>query len=222
MKLLKKILAGCAFVLFASAAHAAVIQIQVSGINAVYNEATGEFCDTGGGLGCFAAADSLLTMNFLSDGALIGSLTNPPTSLAFNMLLNLPAGTNPALNATTPIVASAFDVFDFQIGGVPGLFTDITTGSVTFSNTSVNATGTGFASIFAQNLPFGLVANNPINWSFSSGLGACTGAVGSRICTYAGTGELSWVTQTVPEPSALLLLGTGILALSVTGLRRRG
>jgi hypothetical protein len=117
-------------------------------------------------------------------------------------------------------VASASDLFDAQINGLPGLFTNVTTGSITFSNNGDDATGTGFASIFSpQDLPFGLVASDPITWSFSSELGACTGAVGQRTCTYSGTAVLSWgAPTTVPEPSALLLLGAAMLA--ATALRR--
>ena len=209
---IKCVVAALGMMLYAQTASADTYQIQFSGLDLNYSQATGLFCDGGGG--CSGVADPLVTMTFLLNGGLQGILV---ANIGTNILLDLPDGTNPAVNATTNLSASGLDIFDLQINGAPGLFTNVDTGSVTFSNGSVNATGTGFSSIFAQALPFGFVATDPINWSFSSGTGTCTGAAGSQVCTYAGTGELAWTTA-VPEPATLLLFGSALAGFAV---RRR-
>lgn len=221
MKGSRSIVAGLVMMLCtAGTANATSFQIQMSGINLNYSQASGEFCDSGGGLGCFATPDPLATMSFFIDGVLQGTLLS---DIQFNFLLFLPAGTSPFVNATTGITPSGSDIFDAEINDAPGLFTDITSGSVTFSNGSVNATGTGFSTVFgSQSLPFGFFASNPVNWSFSSGalggVSSCTGEAGQAVCTYAGTGEMSWTS--VPDGgSTLALLGLGFIGLRT--LRRR-
>jgi len=137
------------------------------------------------------------------------------TNLSAVIVGSIAAGTNPGTNATHDLTGLGyFDIFFDPYF----LMTDMTSGSVTFSNNSVNMGGTGFSSIFAQNLPFGLSATNPINWSFSSGTGSCTGSTGALLCLYSGTGELSWTT--VPEPGILTLIGLGLLGAGLASRRR--
>jgi hypothetical protein len=218
MKNLKSLLLGLAMLaLGAPAADAATVQIQFGGVNVTYDEATGLFCDSAG---CsVSSADTLITASYLLDGVHQGTEV---TNIALSVGVLLPAGTSPTVNATTSLTPN-FGVFDFQRTGTPGLFTNVATGSVAFSNLGVNATGTGFSSIFSQGvLPFGIPpAVNPINWSFSSGLGTCTGATGSRICTFSGTGELSWDTGVIPEPASMLLFGTGLAGVGIAARVRR-
>ena len=219
MRALKTFVLALPMVLLAQSAHAATYQIQLSGINIVYDQAAGTICDTGGGIGCNGTADPLISANYIVDN---NPVATDSSNLAFNFLAYVAPGTNPLANGSTNLLNVSNDVFDFQISGVPGLFTDITSGSVTFSNNSINLGGTGFSTIFGQNLPHGFVATNPINWSFSSGaLGgtsSCTGTAGSLICTYSGTGELSWFTA--PEPALMALFGMGLFGIGAARRRR--
>ena len=209
MKRIKHLLAGLAMLAFGSAAQAALVQIQFSGLNLQYSQATGDFCSVAGGS---CAIDPLITVTVLSDGNLLGLYT---TNLGAVINGSIADGTDPGVNATHNL--TGFGFFDVYFDPY-FLLTDMTSGSVTFSNNSINMGGTGFSSIFSQDLPFGLTAVNPINWSFSSGTGACTGSTGALICTYSGTGELSWTT--VPEPGILTLIGLGLLGAGLASRRR--
>jgi hypothetical protein len=221
MQLMKKLIAASSLALASVGAHAALAQIQMSGINLNYSEATGILCDSGGGTGCFGDADPLASMLFFLDGNLLGSYSS---NIGINILLDLPNGTSPSANVSTPISSTNDDVFDAQINGGPGLFTDVNVGNITFLDFTAiqagfTAIGGGVSSIFgAQSLPFGLVAGDPISWSLSASGGSCTGAVGQRICTYSGTGELSWQ-QNVPEPGTLALVGVALFGAGA--LRRK-
>ena len=207
MRGFKSILAGFAMMLAVTGtAHAATFQIQFSGVDIVYNQATGNIDEAGG-------TDPLTTMTFLIDGVLVGLLSPAlGDDIDFDINAFIAAGTNPVTNATHNLTAAGGQIFDLSISNAAGLWTDITSGSGTFSNASINLTGSGFSDVFLQNLPFGFVATDPVNWSFSSGTGSCTGAAGQAVCTYSGTGEVSWTT--VPDGgSTLALLGLGLVGL---------
>ena len=135
--------------------------------------------------------------------------------MSFDLALFIAAGTNPTVTAVLPLVNSGGDIFDFLINGGPGLQTDVTTGNVVFTNGGLSATGSGNSTLFAQNLPFGFSATNPINWSFSASNTptACSGAPGQLVCNWAGTGEIQWFTSVPDGGSTLAMLGLGLLGL---------
>lgn len=222
---LKSLLAGAALGLAGIGANAAVAEIQMSGVNVVYFEATGQICDAGGSAGslgsCQGGADALNTMEFLIDGSMVGMYAAPANSISFNMAL-LIKSTDPTVLGSASLVPATDDVFDAQINGNPGLFTDVVSGSVNFAQqTKLTLGGSGVSGIsttFPPSLPFGLVAGDPLDWSFTSLNGVCTGDAGSRVCTYSGVANISW-DQQVPEPSTLLLAGVSLLGLAFA--RRR-
>ena len=216
---IKKVVVGVALVIGAhTASHAALAQIVMGGVNFSFFENGGGVCDAGGGVGCFGNADPLTSMSFFLGGALQGTLV---AGIGLNMLLQLPALVNPTLNGTTALLNFGNEVIDAQIGGVPGLFTNVNGGSVTFSNGGTVTSASGSSTIFgAQALPFGMLATGPISWLLN-GTGACTGAPGQRTCTYAGTAEMSWQTTPVPEPASAGLAGLALLALAAAARRSR-
>jgi hypothetical protein len=209
---------------------AALARIQMSGADIVYFERDGTICDAGGGAAaagvCQGGADTLGTMTFSLGGVGQGTYTSPANSIGFNMLLSINR-VDPTTSVTTAVLSSSSDVFDAQIGGVPGLFSDVDSGSVNFTSTALTLGGSGIAGIaagFPPVLPFGLMPEGPLAWSFSGESASCTGDIGSRICTYSGNAEISWTqqsgTQQVPEPATLLLAGVSLLGLAFTRRRK--
>jgi|GEM_PF-4123129 len=201
-----------------TSAQAALVQITMGGANFNFFEGAGAVCDSGGGLGCFSNADQLTSMSFFVDGVLQGTLA---ANIGLNLLLQLPGAVNPTVNGSTALLPVSGDIFDAQINGNPGLFTNVIGGNVTFSNTGGTFNASGTSSIFAQAaLPFGVgAAVGPIAWGLT-GTGGCTGAAGDRTCAYAGTAQMSWNTTPVPEPTSLLLAAVALLGAAASQRRR--
>jgi hypothetical protein len=220
MRLLKRGTAAWLLVLAVSTgANAALIEIRMAGADFNYTDVQNAVCDSGGGSGCNGPGDELTSLQILVDGILQLTLNS---NVQNNVNLLLPAGTDPALN---PTVGVSDVLFDALIGGNPGLLTEVTSGSVSFSDQGRRVSGSGLSTIIGvPSLPLGLVPVDDISWSFSGLSQGCTGEIGSRVCGYSGNATLSWEgegpTVTVPEPSSMILLGAGV-AVSALARRRR-
>jgi|SoiMetStandDraft_5_1073268.scaffolds.fasta_scaffold145110_1 hypothetical protein len=225
---LATVVAALALVLTAQVtpASAATLQIQMSGLNLVYTDAgapgAGTLCDAtscNGGGGFAADADPLITASFLVDGNLVGTLTS-------NIWVDMSLGvTNALLDngafTVTPTTGGIFDLITSAPGpGGWGLALNVGNGQLLFSDNLLSFTGIATVnSIFAQSLPFGLVIDQPIVLSYSANVTSFTTA-GGIYTSFAAAGTPEVIGQAIPEPTSILLLGTG-LAYAARQVRRR-
>lgn len=191
-----------AVVLLSQPARASVIEIRVTGINAVYD---GFFLtdagDPFGGNQDPTESDQLVSANFLVDGVSKGTLNaNIFADFAFVGLQNIPVGGG--------IVAANFggffDVLTSLAGWGVGLdFLDPF--KFVYDAAGGTLSGSGYASsIVGQNLPFGLVVSQPIRVSLLFNSLTNVGNAGGFLTRFDAAGN---GTITVPEPTSLLLFG---------------
>jgi len=215
---------GAAAIAFAAAGADAGILIQFTGMNLVYDgSALYDAGSTSGGLADPADADSLISVDFFDNGVLVGSLSS---DIALDVFIpgvvGIPAAPGTVFNDTT---AGDPGFFDLLIGTSPlaseFLIVDLNSVNVTYVDISGQVEfvfGAALASTFAQNLPFGLVMEDPLTVSFSAQVdpGSITSAGGFITgFTASGTGEY----QAVPAPGAAIVLGAG--AFGAMARRRR-
>lgn len=181
--------------------HAVNLDIQFTGLNLVYDGTT--IYDAGspwGSIGSPSESDPLTTMNFFSDGTLVGSLTSDifadvrlenvsPIPTSGGTVTSSGGFFDALMKSSEPGWGAALDSDDAQITYYNGMFKLVM--------------GGGVASLFAQELPFGLQfdPNEPLGFTFSSSsvenLTTANGTVtGFRI---SGTGNISGSAQSVPE-----------------------
>ena len=213
--------AGTAAMLVGSAAaQAALVEVQFSGVNLVYNGSS--IVDAGspaGGTLDPVNADPLNTMTFLSNGTPVGTIvSNISLDLLIPDVTGLLATPSSSQTIVTPGTTPGY--LDLLIGTSPlaaqYLAVNLASVSVTYIDVAstiqfafVGAT----ASLSGSVLPFGLSAGNPVTVSFSVQIdpGSLT-SDGGLITgfTASGTGEV----RAIPEPAALAPLAVAGLMLT--------
>lgn len=208
-------------VLGATGAHADVV-IQFTGMDLVYDGSSlYDAGSTSGGLADPADADSLVSVDFFSNGTLVGSLSSDISLDVFIPdITGIPDAPGTVYNFWTPGNPGFVDLL---IGTSPlaseYLLLDIASSNITYLDAS------GFAQFIfggtigvgnSQNLPFGLQSTDPITFSFSSRIDPNSLTSSGGFITgfeTSGTGEYS----DIPAPASAALLALGAAA----GLRRR-
>ena len=214
-------------VLIAAPSQAAMIEIQFTGMNLVYDGSS--IYDAGspaGGIANPADADPLTAVDFSVDGNLVGSIaSNVSLDLHIPDVTGIPSGSGVVHNFTTPGNPGFFDLL---IGTSPlaseFILVQLDEVNITYVdvlNVVQFTFGAAVSNLFVANLPFGLEIGDPITVSFSAQVtpGTLTHD-GSFITGFnaTGTGEIRG--NLIPEPSAFVLAGLGLLAW-VAGRRRR-
>jgi hypothetical protein len=199
--------------------RANTIEITFSGMDIVYDgNAIYDAGSNAGGLADPADADPLLVANFSQDGSLVGSIASDISlDLYIPDITGIPAAANTHHVLLTPGNPGFLDLL---IGTSPlaseFLLLDLNEVSITYldaAGTVQFTFGAAVASSASQNLPFGLVAHEPITVSFSAQIvpGTLTEAGGVVTGFLAsGTGEI----RGVPEPATYCLMVAAGLALA--------
>lgn len=213
--------AMCALVALSIAApvQAATIEIQFTGMNLTYDGSA--IYDDGfeaGGVADPADADSLISVDFLVDGILVGSLSSDISlDVYIPDVTGISSAANTVYNATTPGNPGFFDLL---IGTTPlaseFLTVDLAEVNVTYIDV-LNIVqfnfGAAVSSVFAQNLPFSLQIGDPVTVSFSSQITPGTKTTGGGFITgfdATGTGEIQG--DLIPEPATCLLAAFGMIS----------
>lgn len=217
--------AACALVvlsLVAAPARAATIEIAFTGMDLVYNgSAIYDADSSGGGVGDPADGDALTSVDFFVDGSPVGSLTSNVYLDAFIPdVSGIPSAAGTVHNLITPGNPGHFDLL---IGTSPlasdYLVVDLSTVSVTYvdvANMVQFNFGAAVSNVFAQNLPFGLVAGDPVTVSFSAQIVPGSRTIsGGFVTGFSASGTGQYNAPLVPEPSTCLLAACGMLAVAV-------
>jgi hypothetical protein len=210
-------------VLAAPGAYAVNLEIQFTGLNLVYDGTT--IYDAGSpwsGIGSPAESDPLTSMSFFSDGTLVGSLTSDIfADIRLEDVIAIPAS-----GGTVTSTGGIFDALMKNSEPGWGAALDADDAQITYYNGMFKLVmGGGVASLFAQDLPFGLQfdPNEPLGFTFSSSsvenLTTANGTVtGFRI---SGTGNITGTAQAVPEHLGSFSSGLVWLAMAALAGGRR-
>jgi len=194
----------------ATVARAGMIEIQVSGLDLVYDGLN--IYDDGsqvGGSGNPADSDPLISMSFLVDGNLVGTLSSDIFADVFIAnVINIPAGGGFVMSGPQGNTFG-FDLLTSNNNPGWGLALNLDRMQVFYSGGNVFIAGGGVASSLSnQNLPFGLVldASQTISIAFSSSALSNVTSVGAFLTGFRSSGTGNVRGTLIPEPSALALV----------------
>jgi PEP-CTERM motif len=205
------------------AAEAATLSIQFTGLDLVFDGSgifANDIFDAGsrfGGNGDPSQADPLASMNFFIDGALVGSLS----SNIFADVGLFGVGDILVGGGTAQVEGGTFDVLTKN--AVPGFGLALNLKSLTLTYAGNQLALSGFTSateIFRQSLPFNLRIGEPIQVLFILGTLSNVRDNGQFLTAFTGSGTGTITGTALPEPATLLMLGAGILGVSLRARRR--
>jgi hypothetical protein len=219
---------ACALVaLVTTTSKAETIHIGFTGMNLVYDGST--IYDAGssaGGVLNPAQADPVASMDFFTNGTLVGSLSSDiAVDVSIPGVTNIPSNVGTVFTVITPGDPGHFDLL-IGSGPLASEYLSLDLDQVTINYVDIAGLiqvtfGAAIADSSSQNLPFGLDIGDLVTLSFSAQVdtGSLTG-INNIITgfTATGTGE---VRQAIPEPSSVAISVTGLLAAAVLFRRRK-
>jgi hypothetical protein len=201
---------------------AATMEIAFTGMDLVYDGSA--IYDAGGSSGHLANpadADPLTTVDFFVDGSLEGSLTSDIfLDVYIPDITGISASAGTVFNVNTPGNAGHFDLL---VGTSPlaseFLLVDLSAVNVTYvdvANIVQFTFGAAVSDVFAQNLPFGLLAGEPVTVTFSAQIVPGSRTIsGNTVSGFSASGTGQYNAPLVPEPTTCVLAALGLVALAV-------